>query len=90
MSAIRSDIVFPDIAPAVCRPTTGVQMPGMSGVDLQSHLLRHGKDVPMIFITAVPEESIRRKVLAGGALGFLTKPFDGDAMVELIGQPLAQ
>lgn len=67
---------------------TDVQMPGMSGVDLQAHLVARGKSVPMIFITAFPEERIRRKVNAAGAIGFLSKPFDGGTMVECIGRAL--
>jgi FixJ family two-component response regulator len=61
-----------------------VQMPGMSGVELQSLLNAQGRDVPMIFITAFPEESIRTRALEGGAIGFLSKPFDGQVLIECI------
>jgi FixJ family two-component response regulator len=53
-----------------------VQMPGMSGVDLQARLLTQGYRVPFIFITAFPEETIRARALKAGALCFLTKPFN--------------
>ena len=52
-----------------------VQMPGMSGVDLQARLLTQGDYVPFIFITAFPEETIRARALKAGAISFLTKPF---------------
>lgn len=68
---------------------TDVQMPGMSGVELQSVLRARGADTPLIFITAFPEERIRRQADAGGAIGFLAKPFDGVAMVECIDRALA-
>jgi FixJ family two-component response regulator len=61
-----------------------VQMPGMSGVDLQAHLLMLENRVPFIFITAFPEERVRAHVLGAGAIGYLTKPFDGDSLVQCL------
>ena len=59
-----------------------VQMPGMSGVDLQAHLLTQGYRVPFIFFTAFPDERIRAQALRAGAICYLTKPFDGDSLVQ--------
>jgi FixJ family two-component response regulator len=67
---------------------TDVQMPGMSGIDLQAYLQQRGRTIPMIFITAFPEENIRRKVNVASAIGFLSKPFDGGAMIACIDRPL--
>lgn len=67
---------------------TDVQMPGMGGVELQSHLRAQGDATPLIFITAFPEERIRRQVSAGGAIGFLAKPFDGNAMIDCLDRAL--
>ncbi len=67
---------------------TDVQMPGMSGVELQAQLKAAGDTTPLIFITAFPEERIRRQVDAAGAFGFLAKPFDGNAMVACIDRAL--
>src|SRR6516162_10342320 len=53
-----------------------IQMPGLSGVELQSLLIARGSRTPMIFVTAFPEERIRKQVLEAGAIGFLSKPFD--------------
>jgi FixJ family two-component response regulator len=61
-----------------------VQMPGMSGIELQSLLIARGNHTPMIFITAFPEEGIRLRALEGGAVGFLTKPFDGPSLVNCL------
>jgi FixJ family two-component response regulator len=61
---------------------TDVQMPGLSGVELQSLLNARGTRVPIIFITAFPEERIRRSVLAAGAIGFLSKPFNEARLIE--------
>jgi FixJ family two-component response regulator len=61
-----------------------LQMPGMSGQDLQCRLIAEGHHTPMIFITAFPETRVRECVLAKGALAFLEKPFDGGKLVSLI------
>ena len=68
---------------------TDVQMPGMSGLDLQDRLIAQGSRIPIIFITAFPEHTIRTRAQAGGALGFLEKPFAGKTMIELVRQALA-
>ena len=67
---------------------TDLQMPGMSGADLQSMLLALGRRIPIIFVTAFPEERVRMRTLAMGALGFLSKPFDARTLVELIDRAL--
>jgi FixJ family two-component response regulator len=63
---------------------TDVQMPGMSGVDLQSHLTAGGHCTPVIFVTAYPEESIRERALGAGAFGFLSKPFSEDSLIACL------
>jgi FixJ family two-component response regulator len=65
-----------------------VEMPGMSGVKLQEHLTANGHATPMIFITAFPEDRIREQAMNGGAIGFLTKPFDESRLLECIEQAL--
>jgi FixJ family two-component response regulator len=61
-----------------------IQMPGMSGVDLQARLLAQGYSVPFIFITAFPEETIRARALKAGAICFLTKPFDRLTLIRCL------
>jgi FixJ family two-component response regulator len=61
-----------------------VQMPGMSGVDLQDALLKRGHRIPMIFITAFPEDRIRDRVLKNGAACYLIKPFDGRTLIDCL------
>jgi FixJ family two-component response regulator len=61
---------------------TDVQMPGLNGVELQSLLIARGNCTPMIFITAFPEETVRRRALEAGAIGFLSKPFDDEQLIE--------
>jgi FixJ family two-component response regulator len=59
-----------------------VQMPGMSGVQLQDHLRAQGCRVPFIFFTAFPDAKIRAQALAAGAVCYLTKPFDADSLIQ--------
>ncbi|MBS0234501.1 MAG: response regulator [Proteobacteria bacterium] len=69
---------------------TDVNMPGMNGIELQSYLLAQGHHLPIIFITAFPEERIRQRVHDAGAIAFLSKPFDGCTMVECIDKALGR
>jgi FixJ family two-component response regulator len=61
-----------------------VQMPGMSGVQLQDQLRDQGYRVPFIFFTAFPDENIRARALAAGAVCYLTKPFDGGSLIQCL------
>jgi FixJ family two-component response regulator len=65
-----------------------VQMPGMSGLELQSLLRAQGRVLPIIFITAFPEDSVRKRALDAGAICFLTKPFDGPTLVKYLDEAL--
>jgi FixJ family two-component response regulator len=53
-----------------------VQMPKMNGIQLQEHLLRLGVNIPIIFITAYPDETDKSRALKAGAVGYLHKTFD--------------
>jgi FixJ family two-component response regulator len=65
-----------------------VQMPGMSGVDLQCHLVQNGHCPPMIFVTAFSEEGIRKRALEAGAYGFLKKPFREESLIACLDKAL--
>jgi len=59
-----------------------VQLPGMSGLQLQSHLAERGYRIPIIFITASPNEGTRARALDAGAVDFLPKPFTEQALLK--------
>jgi FixJ family two-component response regulator len=61
-----------------------VRMPGMSGPDLQRELKRRARALPVIFITASPDESVRQPLLKQGAVECLFKPFSETALCEAI------
>jgi FixJ family two-component response regulator len=60
---------------------TDMQMPGLSGAELQGELITQGANMPIIFVTAFPEDGLRKRVLAAGAIGFLSKPFDEERLI---------
>jgi FixJ family two-component response regulator len=63
---------------------TDMQMPGLSGAELQGHLIAQGVTTPIIFITAFPEDSLRKRVLDAGAVGFLSKPFEEEHLISCL------
>jgi FixJ family two-component response regulator len=63
---------------------TDLQMPGMNGVELQKLLLAQGRRIPIILVTAFPEERMRTRAIEAGALGFLSKPFETQTLIDLI------
>ena len=61
-----------------------LQMPGMSGLELQSRLVASKSEVPIIFISAHSDAEVRARALEAGAVGFLKKPFSEDALLTAI------
>jgi FixJ family two-component response regulator len=62
--------------------------PGMSGPDLQRELSRRGREIPIIFITAQGDETIRSRLLEQGAIECLIKPFSDPALLEAVNSAL--
>ena len=69
---------------------TDVQMPGMTGIELQGHLVAQGRQLPIIFMTAFPEMKARARALTAGAVGFLEKPFSDQKLMSCLDQALAR
>jgi FixJ family two-component response regulator len=63
---------------------TDLHMPGMSGEDLQNRLIADGHRIPVIFITAFPEERVRARVMKAGAICFISKPCDNDHLIDCL------
>ena len=78
----------PDLDDTSCL-ISDLQMPGLNGVELQRLLLAQGRRIPIIFVTAFPEERIRVRAMESGALGFLSKPFECQSLIKLIDKALA-
>jgi FixJ family two-component response regulator len=65
-------------------------MPGMTGLELQRTLNARGLAIPLIFITAYPDDKLRRQALDAGAVAFLYKPFQGTSIIECIERALGR
>jgi FixJ family two-component response regulator len=61
-----------------------IRMPGMSGLELQAKLNADHYKIPTIFITAHGDEKMRMQALRAGAVEFLAKPFDDEALLERV------
>jgi FixJ family two-component response regulator len=65
-----------------------IAMPGMTGPDLQRELKLRRKEIPIVFITAHRDETVRPRVLKQGAVECLFKPFSERALVEALNAAL--
>ena len=63
---------------------TDLQMPGLSGIDLQDWLIAQGHRIPIIFITGHPNDNVRARAMKAGAIGFSVKPVDVDQLIGCI------
>jgi FixJ family two-component response regulator len=61
-----------------------IRMPGMSGLELQAKLNAEHCRIPTIFITAHGDEKMRMQALRAGAVEFMAKPFDDEALLESV------
>jgi FixJ family two-component response regulator len=61
-----------------------VKMPAMSGPDLQRELVTLGHEIPIVFITASWDKTIRTRLLSDGAVECLFKPFSEAALMEAL------
>jgi len=60
---------------------TDIRMPGMSGLELQAKLKTEGSRIPIIFITARADAKTKMEAMKAGAVEFLSKPFDDEALL---------
>jgi FixJ family two-component response regulator len=65
-----------------------IAMPGIAGLGLQRELKARGQLIPIVFITASKDESVRREALREGAAALLLKPFSDTALLEALTKAL--
>ena len=65
-----------------------IAMPGMSGPDLQEELIRRQQGIPIVFITANGDRTVRPRLLAEGAVECLFKPFSETALLAALNTAL--
>jgi DNA-binding NtrC family response regulator len=61
-----------------------VQLPGLSGLDVQQELVRSGANLPIIFLTGYGDIPMTVRAIQAGAAGFLTKPFEKEELLSAI------
>jgi len=61
-----------------------VQMPGLTGLDVQAYLVQSGIELPVIFITAHDDVGVRERAMAAGAVAFLRKPFNDELFIRTL------
>jgi FixJ family two-component response regulator len=66
-----------------------IHLSGLSGFDLRRQLVQSGIKAPVIFITAYDEACSRKQAEEAGAVGYLTKPFPGRTLLELLAKAVA-
>ena len=67
-----------------------VQMPGMTGLDLHTHLVASGNPLPTVLITAYPDDRVRVRALKAGVICYLTKPFAEEDLLACIDLAIKQ
>jgi FixJ family two-component response regulator len=67
-----------------------VNLPGLSGLELQDRLKAERRELPIIFITAYQDERAQERALQTGAVAFLYKPFDEQTLLAAVRKGLAQ
>ncbi len=65
-----------------------ITMPGMSGPDLQQELKRRRQEIPIVFITAQRDETVRSRLIEHGAVECLFKPFSETVLLEALNTAL--
>ena len=66
-----------------------LRLPDMHGLEVQRRLAQADPDLPVVIITAYGDDFLKREALAGGAVAFLSKPFDDQSLRQAIARALA-
>jgi FixJ family two-component response regulator len=73
-----------EVVSETCCLILDIAMPGMSGPDLQQELMRRRHEIPIVFITANGDRTVRSRLLAQGAVECLFKPFSDTALLDAL------
>ena len=67
-----------------------VQMPGLSGLELQSRLIQRGSMLPIVFVTGYADTPTTVRAIKAGAEDFLTKPASSEQLIDAIERAMAR
>jgi FixJ family two-component response regulator len=84
VQAFASAEDFLEAGPAAACVILDQCLPGLSGLELHRRLVAEGRRVAVVFITGYENEPARREALAAGAVAFLLKPFDDEALLRAV------
>jgi FixJ family two-component response regulator len=73
-----ADFLASPLLPQTACLVADVQMPGMTGLELQKKLVEAGYAIPTILVTAYPDDLGRARALNNGAVCYLSKPVDDE------------
>jgi len=65
-----------------------MRLPGMNGLDLQQRLIARPTPMPIVFVSAHEETSMRAMALRAGAIEFLKKPFDNSTLLDALNRSI--
>jgi FixJ family two-component response regulator len=86
-SSAEEFLAFASIAETRCL-VLDIGMPGMSGPDLQRELEVRGQDIPIVYVTAINDETVKPRLLKKGAVECLFKPFSDTALRQALSTAL--
>jgi FixJ family two-component response regulator len=79
-----NDFLARDPYDGPCCIVLDIKMPGMSGLELQRVLKEKGRDMPIVFVTGEGDVPSSVRAMKGGAVDFLLKPYDADALLDAV------
>jgi FixJ family two-component response regulator len=88
-SSAEDFLAFPRLDSTSCL-IADVHMPTMTGIELHRQLMASGRRIPVILMTAYPDDNVRVRALACGVIGYLSKTFDDDALLGFVRSALVQ
>jgi FixJ family two-component response regulator len=68
----------------ICCIIVDIGLPGMSGFELRRRLAAKPNRLPVVFISARDEPEVENKAVQAGAIAFLRKPFEDDALLHAV------
>lgn len=75
---------------APCCLVLDVRLPGLSGLDFQSELIKKSAQIPIVFMTAHGDIPMSVRAMKGGAVDFLSKPFRDQDLIDAVQSGLEQ
>jgi len=86
-SSAAEFLAFPRLDAIACL-ITDINMPAITGIELFRMLIKEGRPIPTILITAYPDDAARTRALNDGVLCYLEKPFDDNELMRCVQRAL--